>query len=252
MTKPVIVNVRTAGAQDASDPTDANAADQSTYSNYAANANIINGFDYPFLNTGSGWDGANDFTTSSKPLAYIENHTPTNIPGWFAIQAFEESGAHRMPTTEQMEWLTYRALVTGVEGILFYSYLLSDEDMIADVKTLCTTLDTKDINDILAGTNKDDKATKISGSNIEWAYRLYNDSYYLIVVDNKPETGSSRSYNFECDLEARFDDFAYASNWLDSPSTTITTTTVGSTKKKFSSNESFNVGEYKVYRFLCP
>lgn len=231
-TKPLIVDIYRSGA------------DQSVYNSYASYCDYLAGYYYPHPQ--GSWTNIEDIVDTNMPLYYMKNATPAT-PFYFCVEV-KDSDDSEMPSEAEINWMTHRSLVYGASGIFFYNWLrrktAGDSE---DVKSVCENISDVNLPYILSQTNKD---SLVSGSMsyVAFSYRQSDSDYYLLVVDDDPETTGSRSFVADCDLENLFNYFDHCEEIYHNPGTSVTVHDAGGTKKRLSG--SVNQGQVKLYRFF--
>ena len=235
-----------------------------TYRDYAAQTDILCGFHYPLAHDTPEWANIEQLQAADSPLVSLKRNTGEG-GFWFCVQAYTGQpnfDSRRQPTVHssgdsrhsfELMWMTHRALVQGARGILFYHHNRSDTELHEAVRRMCERINDCELDEVLAAGNKDRLATPVSGMNgVQWAYRFYRDSYWLLVVDATPETPGERSYTFDCSLEnsQRSGAFSRVEEVYGAPGVAIPATTrPGRHKKRFSG--SMHRGGVKLYRLFC-
>ena len=165
------------------------------------------------------------------------------------------SGSGSSSQSDEIIWMVHRAILEGPEGLFFYTYLRSTDDLRYAVKNVVNTVKNNNLHVIFdsSKTNKDSLADNIEvPDKATWGYRYYNDAYWLLVMDSAPYASGTgtRDIEFECDLEnqTNFNDFEDLFSVYDGNTTISTSDVSGTYKKKFT--DTLDRGEVKLYKFL--
>ena len=228
---------------------------EDTYRSYAEATDWLCGFEYPLDKDTDEWQNIESMQRNDSPLVKLRRST--NHDFWFCAQAYTGvptnfdrkrqplvHGADSSGESFELTWMTYRALVEGAKGILFYHFNRSDDRLHAAVRRMCTRIHTTGLNRALATPFKVNLSKCVEGDNVFWTYRFHNNSYWLLVVDANPETPGTREFVFEYDVESNLSsahELRNMNNGSVHPSQHI-----GGSKHRFS--DTMHRGGYGLYR----
>lgn len=225
----------------------------SDYSVYAPGCTILGGENYPCQpNTAPQWPSL--INTVRDTAMRVQ---AAKSKRFMALQGEGTSDfGKREPSVAELRWMTHMTLIHGVTNILYWDYdravktptnkLNPDPDngmsMVNKVATVVGQIRTKNVDDILDGTNLDGQAVDNQGIT-DVAYRLYGGDYYLLAAHQNPGTTSGGTASFTCEVDGQ--QIIQAENILTGQ------TRSGTMKAtKFIFTDSVAKGEVKVYHLL--
>ena len=210
------------------------------YSVYAPGCTILGGENYPCL-AGEPNPWPPRINTFRDTVMRVQ---AAKSKRFMALQGDGTGLGKREPTPAELRWMTYMSLIHGVTNALYWDYqhAVQTPSLISNIATVVGEIRTKNVDDILDGTNLDWQATD-KNSVTDYAYRLYNGVYYLLAAHRDPGTTTGGTAFFICGVNGQ--QIRYAQDILTG--TTVSGTMQGT---NFHFSPTIDRGAVKVYQLV--